>query len=299
MTVAIAAMCKSDGWQAIVAAEDHMITAGDVEFEQPQPKIWKQGPYAIAMLYGDTAAQAQVSLATESEVMSEGITDIGEIASRYSDNLMAYVQRSAEAAVLNPLQLTTQKFLSESKAMHPDLVSRLTQQLQDHYINSGMYRTLGGAIITGADTRGCHLYRVEHGGMPTQLDGVGFVAAGSGQWHAESQFMFSRYTREWDLPEALSLVYAAKKRAEVAPGVGKLETDLVVIFSHPPNTVHFTSDSPLVKELENIYSKGREKRDEATDWQHHEVRKFVENIAKPQTAPAAVAPDGAKSDSQK
>ena len=100
--------------------------------------------------------------------------------------------------------------------------------------------------------------------MPTQLDGVGFVAAGSGQWHAESQFMFSRYTREWDLPEALSLVYAAKKRAEVAPGVGKLETDLVVIFSHPPNTLHFNAGSPLVKELEEIYSKGREKRDEAT-----------------------------------
>ena len=119
VTVAIAAMCKSDGWQAIIAAEDHMITAGDVEFEQPQPKIWKQGPYAIAMLYGDTAAQAEVSLATESEIMSQGITDIGEIASRYSDNLMAYVQRSAEASVLNPLQLTTHKFLSRVRLCIP------------------------------------------------------------------------------------------------------------------------------------------------------------------------------------
>lgn len=285
MTVAIAAICKMQGFPLVIAAEDHMITAGDVEFEQPQPKIWQQGPHAIAMTYGDSAAQAEIAIRSEAEVVANGIKEIPEIARIYGSKLMNYVRRAAEADILAPLQLSHATFLAHQSAMHSDLVSRISRDLQHYYTDSGMYRSLGGAIVAGADGRGAHLFRVEYG-TPIQLDHIGFVAAGSGQWHAESQFMFSRYTREWDFPEALSLVYAAKKRAEVAPGVGS-ETDIVAIATSPPQVWHFRHDSELVKELDKIYGQANEKHDAATGWQHQKVREWVTKFVTQQTPSVA------------
>lgn len=38
-----------------------MITAGDIQFEQPQPKMWTLHGQAVAMFYGPSAAQAAIA----------------------------------------------------------------------------------------------------------------------------------------------------------------------------------------------------------------------------------------------
>jgi hypothetical protein len=223
-----------------------MITYGDVQFEQPQPKIWYQGKHAVALLYGDMTVQAEVAMESERTVLENAISDVGEIAAVYSDHLRQHVAISAERAILSPLGLSFDNFSSAA-----NLAESLAKQLQDYYYTSGTSTNLGGAIIAGADARGGHILKVEYDKV-SRCDGVGFVAAGSGQWHAESQFMFYRYTKGWDFPEAISIVYSAKKRAEVAPGVGQ-ETDLVLIQTAPPAVFHLKSDSILIGKLEEFY----------------------------------------------
>ena len=59
-------------------------------------------------------------------------------------------------------------------------------------------------------------------------DVVGFASVGSGSRHAESQMMLARHAWNADLDPTLLTTYLAKKRAEVAPGVGT-ETDMFMI----------------------------------------------------------------------
>jgi hypothetical protein len=278
-----------NGAPAVIGAGDHMITAGDVEFEQPQPKMWKQGAHAVAMLYGDSAAQTTIALHSEAAVLHGRVSEVGEIARIYQSNLQKYVRELAEAAVLSPLDLTINSFLASANTLGPDLASALTRRVQDYYYERGLSQYFGGAIIAGADTHGGHIFKVEYGHC-TRLDRIGFVAAGAGQWHAESQFMFSRYIPEWEHQDALSLVYSAKKRAEVAPGVGQ-ETDIVIIFTNPPNVLHFAYNSPLVKSLEGIYQDTQKKHDDATASQHKAVRKWFDDLPKQiPTPPASPTP---------
>ncbi len=278
VTVAIAAICKMQGGAAVIAAEDHMITAGDVEFEQPQPKMWMQGPHAVALMYGDAAAQAEIASRSAIEVTQNHISDVGEIAEVYYSNLMNYVRRLAEADILSPLGLTGESFFNRQASLGAEISAQIITQLQEYYLRSGLYRSFGGVILIGADGNGTlgHIYKIEYG-RRVMVDRIGFAAAGAGQWHAESQFMFSRYTAEWDFPEALSLLFTAKKRAEVAPGVGG-ETDIVVVTTNPRNVIHLNMDSPWVIKLNEIYNGGKQRHDEATAWQHQEVRRYVEPL---------------------
>jgi hypothetical protein len=62
MTIAIAALCGFPNDVAIIAAGDHMVTSGDVEFEQPQPKMWRLSPNSLAIFFGLSAAQGQICL---------------------------------------------------------------------------------------------------------------------------------------------------------------------------------------------------------------------------------------------
>ena len=276
MTDAIAALCKLDEQPLIIAAEGHMITAGDVEFEQPQPKMWRLSDHVIAMIYGDIAAQAEIASRTEMGVIRQGVQDVESIAALYASNVGDYTRRVAEAAVLEPLGMGTESFLNRHQSIHPDLVSQLTRQLQEYAYDTGMQHRLGGAIIAGVDDFGGHIWQVEYGEQ-VKLDRIGFVAAGSGRRHAESEFMFGGYTPEWDFPDALSLIYSAKKRAEVAPGVGK-QTDVVIIFSNPRSVRLFSDESPLVQRLEEIYRESNKKHIQTISEQHSAVREFIKSV---------------------
>ena len=251
-----------------------MITAGDVEFEQPQPKMWSLSAHIIAMIYGDMAAQGEIAARTEIGVARRGVRDVESVAALYASNVGDYTRRAAEASVLGPLGMSTESFLNRHQSVHPDLVDALTRQLQEYAYDAGLH--LGGAIIVGMDDFGGHIWQVEYGEI-TKLDRIGFVAAGSGRRHAESEFMFAGYTPRWDFPEALSLIYSAKKRAEVAPGVGK-QTDVVVIFPNLRDVRLFSHDSELVQRLEEIYQESDAKRIRAIDEQHSAVREFIQSV---------------------
>ncbi len=82
-------------------------------------------------------------------------------------------------------------------------------------------------IIAGVDTTGSHIYTIRDDKY-TCADSVGFAAIGIGARHALSQLMLSGQSWVSSLSDTALAVYNAKKRAEVAPRVGKA-TDLVTV----------------------------------------------------------------------
>jgi hypothetical protein len=82
-------------------------------------------------------------------------------------------------------------------------------------------------LFCGVDMTGPHIYMVYNDQVGC-YDNIGFASIGIGARHANSQSMFQGHTPQSSVPETLLLAYTAKKRAEVAPGVGT-ETDIFAI----------------------------------------------------------------------
>ncbi|HEY2391883.1 MAG TPA: hypothetical protein VGK22_11980 [Candidatus Angelobacter sp.] len=154
--------------------------------------------------------------------------------------------------------------------MKESLVLRISTEL----INFSMPSV--ATIFTGSDDEGTHIYIAEGGSIQCR-DTIGFAAIGAGRWHANSQFMFAQHSRFTPAPETLLLTYAAKKRSEVAPGVGK-ETDMFIVGRKLGSYARI--DVSTLNDLEKMYKArvAREKR--ASEKANKEVIAYVENFIK-------------------
>jgi hypothetical protein len=107
-------------------------------------------------------------------------------------------------------------------------------------------------IITGVDNDGAHIYRLI-GNQHSCYDMLGFCAVGSGGPHAESQFMLCGYSRMFKQEDALWVTYLAKRKSEIAPGVGK---DTVLFSINPKDkTINILNNYLDLNELEKHYKR--------------------------------------------
>ena len=154
-----------------------------------------------------------------------------------------------ENSILAPFGLTHETFIKKQRQLAPSLVETLTAKI----LHFDPFPQVVELILAGFDGTGPHIY-VVRGFEITCHDSTGFAAIGSGAWHAESQFMFAGHARHNPLAETMLLLYAAKKRAEVSPGVGE-DTDLFQIGPLPHGLMMQVPDY-IVDELEKSYWAG-------------------------------------------
>jgi hypothetical protein len=277
----------------IIGASDRMLTAGDIEFEPDQAKIWVFSPSIAALIAGDMSIQAEIFKRVEKEVKKWILNDpsdwvkVRSVAELYCAQYRELRRERAEAEILYPLGLTLPTFLDQQANMHPDQVENIAEKLTEYD-----FPTLLETIFIGKDHDGptgdhdqklvyCQLYTTEKDRLSC-LTTVGFAAIGIGKIHAESQFMFSGHWPLKSFHETLLLTYAAKKRAEVAPGVGKA-TDMFVIG---PDVGHSTQiKDKHIAQLEKIYQKSRRGALRSTEAALKETQKFVELARKEYEAP--------------
>jgi len=223
LTVCVAAICQGN---IIVGASDRLLTTGDIQFAPPQTKIVRLTQSIAAMFAGDTALCHDLAMRVREDVLHDeqpGSLTVRECAERFRDHYQRMFLERASNHVLAPLGLDHESFLSRQRDLDPALVSQLTAELwRFEPTPEGVQ-----AIFTGLDNSGAHLYMV-NGSTVDLYDAVGFVAIGTGARHAQSQLMFVEHTSTVSFHRTLLQVYWAKKRAEVAPGVGD-KTDMFVI----------------------------------------------------------------------
>jgi hypothetical protein len=94
--------------------------------------------------------------------------------------------------------------------------------------------------------------------------------------------MFQRYTRQWSYQRALLLTYAAKKRAEIAPGIGA-GTDFFFIGANGFQTIR----EEIFKEIEATYAEMTSAMDTAMEAAGQRVDKSIaEIVARTATLPS-------------
>jgi 20S proteasome alpha/beta subunit len=226
VTVAVAAICAyhEERPQAVIAASDRMITVGDVQFEPSMMKIFPLTNSIFAMSAGESSVNAEVIAGANTDVNkwlgdNKGWLPVEEAARIVGRQMQAYTMRVGDVEILGPLGLTRQQFLQFPK-------SHWFQEVFDRLfaVDSG-----SDLIVAGVDDSGPHIWKVDGRGKPWCHDPAAFAAIGIGQRHAESQFQFG-YHKPWSsFTDTLFLTYKAKRRAEVAPGVGRIFTDMCVV----------------------------------------------------------------------
>jgi hypothetical protein len=224
MTVCIAAIAEN---AMVLAASDRMLTAGDIEFQPPRSKIFRLTPSIITMASGDSSLNMEITHSVWRDVYERiekdptnwwKLSDVAHLYRYYYDTERV---REAESSILVPLGLTAESFISRQDEMSEEFLRTTSNKLLSHTVNDLQ------VIICGLDSEGPHIYVFDNGEISCR-DGVGFAAIGAGEWHASSQLMFAGHTQFSSLATTLLLVYTAKKRAEVAPGVGET-TDMFAV----------------------------------------------------------------------
>jgi predicted Zn finger-like uncharacterized protein len=256
MTVCIAAICEQT---TIVGAVDRMMTSGDIEFEPDfhnllvpalppgltetytaNPKIFAFTSSTAVMTAGDAGLQMEImdeigdTLGDSAKTSPKKWWTVKEVVDLYLQIYQKAKSRRAQAAIFDPFMLTHDTFIKRQHEMTKDFVEEILSRIFRFETN---YRAEHGveAMVVGVDRiRDLfipHIYSIFkslNGDYVTCGDSIGFSAIGIGLRHAESQFMLAGHSRHSPFPETLFLTYLAKKRAQVAPGVGK-ETDMFVI----------------------------------------------------------------------
>jgi hypothetical protein len=269
VTVCVAAIY--DG--GIIGASDRMLTAGDIEFEPNQTKILDLTNSITLLLAGDSALQMDILYRVRSDVRKR-ITDeptnwwtVKEVAELYVHYYNDERRKRSANAFLAPLGLDHDSFIGRQQELAPELVTQLATEL----INFELPEV--STIFSGTDLLGSHIY-VANGADITCHDAVGFAAIGAGYWHADSQLMFGSHNKYRPFAESLMLVYSAKKRAEVAPGVGEA-TDMFVIDGlggHTPVGYH------VLGELEKIYQTAQEEEKKIAEQAEKKAVQYVKEI---------------------
>lgn len=274
VTVCIGALCRWGDMPVVVAASDRMITAGDIQFQPPRTKIYQLTTSIFALTAGDASACSEILDHARADILARLSTDqswlpVEAAADFVSRSVIRYRKKLAERMLLVPLGLTIETFMSRQREMSDRWAERMTEKLFGY--ESGV-----SLIVAGVDTTGAHLWLVDGFGKTACNDSVGFAAIGFGQWHAESQFMFAGHAPWRPLPETLLLTFAAKKRAEVAPGVGA-ETDMCTVAGLGN---FFQTDLEMMGYLRSLYSQMRETEDKAAIEVNKDIGKHFDDIVK-------------------
>lgn len=286
LTVCVAAICEDN---IILGASDRMVTAGDVEFEPPQTKVTFLTSSIAVMIAGDSSLQVEIVYEARDEVQQRVVAEptnwwrVRDVANIFFKNFKQAKRTRTENAILDPLGLDYDSFITRQQELSSELVDKIATEI----LNFEMSEI--ETIVTGVDTTGAHIYVVTNRGV-TCRDSVGFAAIGAGYWHANSQFMFAGHARSKPVPQTLLLTYTAKKRAEVAPGVGEA-TDMFWIGPSVGNS--FPVGDHVVGKLGEIYDTIRSESTAAQETAYTEVTKYVEELnAASTTETQASLPEG-------
>lgn len=233
VTICIAALCWFDyriqpddpeDWGLVaITASDRMITFGDVQYEPSQTKLANLTRHTVALLAGDYDLNSEALKGTQISLRSRPNATPHDVALMYGTTLQAIRRRKAEDVILAPIGMNTDLLMAQQREMSDAIVDRLITQMQEYQGGTA------SALIVGIQEGHATIYLVDSNGSVSCLDDAGFHAIGSGNWHANSFLMQSRYNKHVGFHWALANVFAAKKAADIAPGVGKF-LDMHVIF---------------------------------------------------------------------
>lgn len=236
MTVCIGAICADQSnreFNAVVVCADRMVTMGHlIEFEHEIPKVKAITNKIVTLMAGDAIVGAELGRGIDAAFPAVA-PSVERVAEKAAVLYATLRDRKIETEVFRPRGMTRQEFYAR--------IATIPQPMNFQWDQMVMQVNLGvDVIVAGVDDAGGHLFAVANpGGTFHNLRQIGFHAIGSGALHAVQSMIGFGHTGNRAIPETLFAVYAAKRRAEAAPGVGR-DTDMSVVTTN--GTVSLTRE---------------------------------------------------------
>lgn len=254
MTQLIGAICENG--KMVITVSDRMVSTGDMTltYEQPVKKVTYLSEKIIVLTAGTVHEPDLIRQAKAQTQDKDNILQVAEILKKHFQNIR---ERHIVDEILRPnagIQSFDQ-WRKEQKGLHDSIVI-------DLYNDITRYKLGLTLMLAGVDTEG-HLILLGDPGTYRSSDYLSFCCVGMGDRHAQNVFAWYRYSREFTLNEALYITFEAKKKAEMAGGVGQ-STDIIIIDKKEIKEI----SSETIKILEGIYE-NRETKSERGGFDKH------------------------------
>lgn len=261
MTICIAALC--DGGKACVVGADKQVTAPglSLEFQHPGGKIESTGKSCVAMASGDALLASEITIKTRGQFSHSASPSVQQFAEKLRDTFKTIHLERAESVILHPRGLTLKEFKEKGSQQLPAQIYLAVDQL---LFNFGL--NVVEFIVAGVDSTGAHIFRVYYQGVAGAnwlewCDRLGYRAIGTGGLHASIFLALAGQHNGMTVADTIYNVYAAKKTAEVAPGVGPA-TDLAVVSASGVTIV----EGERIAKLEDLRAKRQQTIGAPPEW---------------------------------
>ncbi|MHB0962394.1 MAG: hypothetical protein ACYC5V_04185 [Gemmatimonadaceae bacterium] len=246
MTIGVATMASNG---AVVCAADRMLTRGVAQTEPEAAKIYhfKPGHPVTVMWAGSASVFAEVAQAylARARVANLPHASVGDAVKSYCSCFAEFVGLRAEREILTKIGLTRVDLVGGKVSY------RRAGQLLDLIFGYELdVPDCVETIFVGHDAAGSHIWRTFNA-TPVCCDVEGFAAIGTGAEHAVSHLGFSRHTPNAHIIAATVGAYFAKRRAEMAPGVGRVVDMALRMPGIDP--INLSDDTPFVRALDTAY----------------------------------------------
>ena len=217
MTVCIAALYENG--KGCILASDQMTTAHfpiGYEFENDEvEKIVKIGISGdvSSLIAGDVIFASEVLTLVKKTVTEQSVSSVAVIAELVRG---AYQEVRRTHILRNEFEsrgLTLETYYQNQQRLVGTIVQILDNALRN-------YNPSVSLLIAGKGEKTCQLFTVVNPGEMICNDVIGYTAIGSGAPHAVYSLIDTGYKKSMPKEKVEELVKQAKKRSEVAPGVG-------------------------------------------------------------------------------
>jgi 20S proteasome alpha/beta subunit len=219
MTVCIAGLANND--RGVILASDKMISKQmpPIEYEHEIDKIVQVFPNFYVLIAGTVNNAVDIV-----EKAKSSIKEADPYYKKFDKFKEAYT--SYRKGKIEDVILGTQGFSSiiDFQQRQNSLNKEVVMNIQNLIANANLQTLM---ILVALENHKCYVKVLNHPG--DLINPLEYAVIGSGDLHATQSLISARYKKSEDVDTATYLVFEAKKRAEVAPGVGVM-TDMIVLY---------------------------------------------------------------------
>lgn len=218
MTVCITALYNKG--KGFVLESDQMLTMHypmayeyeNEEFDKISILSDKSPIYCLSA--GNAIFAAEIIDSAANQITNEGISSVDKAAQVVRDTYMQYRMSRLIRNELETRGLDLNSYYKNQRSLMPEIATLIDKNFRT--FNLGVE-----FIIVGSSGSQCHIYTIIHPGDVYCNDSIGYAAIGIGAPHVIYHMIEHNYRKSLDREAISKLVDGAKKRSEVAPGVGR------------------------------------------------------------------------------
>jgi hypothetical protein len=198
----------------------------------------------LVLVSGDFAIHSAVIMRANDYLKNNPSITTLEIANLIAGLIIDYTMKDAVRLYLAPLGMNEKSFMESSKLMNGEISLDLSNRLILHNVEVE-------ALVLGCDSKNdAQIYKINNNGLVSCHTDFGFASIGIGQVHSDAHFMSENYRHNVGYYRAAYETFCAKKRSELAPGIG-VETDMMIVNADGVTPI----DLEFIKKMNYLYQK--------------------------------------------